>query len=175
MSMVIDGSVGSSPVPKRPEGAPDGMVSPRQKVSRHEPSGMTGTTGVDVEKVAPPPLPSQRPGTASGNRVLSSAAVGSSASGFRPNTPNLLGRPLLTLADVEAAYEAIAVAQLRRSEFAAQAATLRAADPYTADAGEAAEEGDESDEGEEDGEEEDSTQRLSGTSADVLIVHHDDA
>ncbi len=36
--------------------------------------------------------------------------------GGRTTTPNLLGRELVTVEDVEAAYEAIAVAQLRRSQ-----------------------------------------------------------
>ena len=37
-------------------------------------------------------------------------------SNARTTTPNLLGRELRTVEDVEAAYEAIAVAQLRRSK-----------------------------------------------------------
>lgn len=44
--------------------------------------------------------------------------------GFRPTTANLLGRPLLTMQDVEAAYEAIAVAQVRRAELGSRAAGL---------------------------------------------------
>ena len=173
--------------PRPPESRPtDALTSPK-KARAHVDTGhaTTSTLGAALANAAPPPLP--RPGTASGNRVLSAshaviadvvdptsgAVAGASglAAGFRPNTPNLLGRPILTVEDVEAAYEAIAVAQLRRSTFAAQASSLpgdpvKAAVnvPATSNAGAG-------NSGDEDEDEDEEDEGDSDNAADVLVVH----
>jgi hypothetical protein len=165
-SLESETASGEGPVPKRPDGtkAVAGVVSPRQKVRR------------PVDDVAPPPLP--RPGTASGNRVLASASLSGLSlpegvhSSLRPTTPNLLGRPLVTMADVEAAYEAIAVAQLRRTAMANQSAALQIPAASTTSAvsdskpvgDNEAEESEVSEDGSDAG----------SVEADVLVVHHDD-
>jgi hypothetical protein len=77
--------------------------------------------------------------------VLRSVAS-SSFDGARVATPNLLGRPLVTVRDVEDAYEAIAVAAVRRAEISARIEQLASAPAATAAVGAAAAAGADSEE-----------------------------